>query len=735
MRPATTRRNPGSWGWRVAEPHRGAPRLAGATRVEVGTDGDKPIRAGNRAPRRAPCTFRASEVRFRYDLGVLARLLGLTALLATAVACDGAPARQLDWRVVFIGGADSTRARVLRASIREGSCTGTALYTESVRVDGSSTPMLPPVLGPGRYGFQVAAIDASCVPYAAGCVEVDLPQPEGSTVVVELAPQIGTPLCGPVLCSDGECGVDGDASVPDGGMDGGTDGGTSACPAGFADCNFDTADRCETPLDAVESCGGCWMACQLDHATAACSSGNCAIAGCDGGWRDCDSAPANGCETSLETLTDCGDCGARCELANAVEQCAGGGCTLVSCHPGYDNCDGDGSNGCERSLETATDCGSCSNTCGALNPICAIGPASVRCEPGCTADAPTLCGDVCVDLTSDAQHCSGCGARCVVPNAAASCSGSTCGIGACDPRWGNCDGGPGNGCEQSLTTRPHCGGCGATCDSSTGVLSCSTGACRVDLCLDGMENCDGVANNGCEADLSTPSHCASCDVMCTGATPLCGPSSGAAGECLAACAAPAATNCAGRCIDTTGDRANCGGCGLACALDNATAGCAASVCRVASCAPGFADCDGDDATGCEARLDGDPLHCGGCGIACPAGASADATCSGGICGSVCRPGFGDCDGSESSGCEQTLTTLEHCGGCALACSRNNATASCASGTCQIEVCTGSFDNCDGRGDNGCEADKNADRDNCGMCGNRCIGGGGRMCCGGTCGTC
>jgi hypothetical protein len=55
----------------------------------------------------------------------------------------------------------------------------------------------------------------------------------------------------------------------------------------------------------------------------------------------------NGCERSLNTLTDCGNCGVACALPNASESCSGGTCQLAGCDYGYENCDGNTLTGCE----------------------------------------------------------------------------------------------------------------------------------------------------------------------------------------------------------------------------------------------------------------------------------------------------------------------------------------------------------------------------------------------------
>jgi plastocyanin len=73
-----------------------------------------------------------------------------------------------------------------------------------------------------------------------------------------------------------------------------------------------------------------------------------------------------------------------------------------------------------------------------------------------------------------------------------------------------------------------------------------------------------------------------------------------------------------------------------------------------------------------------------------------------VCGFSCRTGFADCDGSPGDGCEVSLTSDPlHCGGCDVACNDSNGAAGCASGSCTIS-CNSGYGNCDGDASNGCE---------------------------------
>jgi len=104
--------------------------------------------------------------------------------------------------------------------------------------------------------------------------------------------------------------------------------------------------------------------------------------------------------------------------------------------------------------------------------------------------------------------------------------------------------------------------------------------------------------------------------------------------------------------------------GTPCILASAeTATCQKGTCRVVKCKPGFANCDKQDPNGCEVNTTTNPLHCGGCGLACEAGGKFAHTlyeCSSAACKFLgCLPGFADKDsdcqlsGPCTTGCEET----------------------------------------------------------------------------------
>jgi hypothetical protein len=116
------------------------------------------------------------------------------------------------------------------------------------------------------------------------------------------------------------------------------------------------------------------------------------------------------------------------------------------------------------------------------------------------------------------------------------------------------------------------------------------------------------------------------------------------------------------------------GCGLPtcspCSPPNAVARCNTNnQCDIASCEPGFNDCDFNPANGCEIQTDFDPLNCGRCGNKCATPPHGQPGCGTGSCVTrVCDPTFADCDKNFANGCETQLTTdPKRCGSCTNAC--------------------------------------------------------------------
>ncbi|MDP3278256.1 MAG: hypothetical protein Q8Q09_23920 [Deltaproteobacteria bacterium] len=165
-----------------------------------------------------------------------------------------------------------------------------------------------------------------------------------------------------------------------------------ACNAGFADCDRNAANGCEVALaGSTANCGMCGATCPArSNAASGCPAGTCTYV-CNANFGDCDGNPANGCETYLPTNTShCGACGRTClSRANASRTCSNGVCGF-SCNSGFGNCNGSSSDGCETSLGTTSNCGSCGRTCGTgyscSGGACScLAPRCLRAGCGCTS--------------------------------------------------------------------------------------------------------------------------------------------------------------------------------------------------------------------------------------------------------------------------------------------------------------------------------------------------------------
>ncbi len=374
------------------------------------------------------------------------------------------------------------------------------------------------------------------------------------------------------------------------------------CSPGFGDCDGNPANGCETNTSVSDgNCGACGVTCADVNSANTCSGGACS-ATCGTGWASCDGNAANGCETSTTTLGDCGGCGVGCDLPNASETCASGTCTLLACGAGWGDCTG--APGCETPLTTTSDCGACGASCTALNgsQACTAGTCVPSCAAGygsCDGVASNGCE---TNLSSSDAHCGACGTACADVGGTNACASGTC-TPSCAAGSGNCDGNNPNGCETSLTTSDaHCGACSAGCADVHGTSTCLGGACAA-TCDPGWGNCDLNGANGCETDTSvSDTHCGTCGTTCAD---LNGTNTCVGGTCAPSCTGGWA-DCDGltangceRSVTTLSD---CGTCNTVCSLPYASESCATGSCQVGTCDPGRANCDATASNGCERLL-------------------------------------------------------------------------------------------------------------------------------------
>ena len=326
------------------------------------------------------------------------------------------------------------------------------------------------------------------------------------------------------------------------------------CAWGFRDCNGQDDDGCEAELASDPSnCGGCGQACNFAHTDEACEDGVCTATGCESGWADCDTTSPN-CETQTNTLQDCGGCDTPCAgLDHASPTCAGGSCEVQTCVGNFGDCDQGAANGCETPLDSLSDCGGCDVPCPKAS--CAGGSCSAVVCAGDTADCDGDEIDCDANLASDLDHCGGCTTVCgftvADPNAVLACVAGEC-TAVCDPGRDDCDNDYATGCETTVDSVAQCGACGFDCDvqlAHTSATACNATSfsCEVVDCAPGFADCDGLHATGCETDLHTTENCGGCASLgenetCAGlpqvVTTACG-----AGDCVVTSCAPGFLDC------------------------------------------------------------------------------------------------------------------------------------------------------------------------------------------------
>jgi hypothetical protein len=94
-----------------------------------------------------------------------------------------------------------------------------------------------------------------------------------------------------------------------------------------------------------------------------CAGPACELA-CDPGYASCDHDPRNGCETLLGTVDNCARCGDRCSADHAQGVCVTRRCELQSCAPNFADCNQSAEDGCEVDLRVdPKHCGTCGHAC------------------------------------------------------------------------------------------------------------------------------------------------------------------------------------------------------------------------------------------------------------------------------------------------------------------------------------------------------------------------------------
>ncbi|MBN2718767.1 MAG: fibro-slime domain-containing protein [Deltaproteobacteria bacterium] len=233
--------------------------------------------------------------------------------------------------------------------------------------------------------------------------------------------------------------------------------------------------------------------------------------------------------------------------------------------------------------------------------------------------------------------------------------------------------------NENDTTKPSAGGSDSTNTGSDNDSS-STGASDSDTNTDNLNGSDSSSSgaSGTDSDGTDPDDtgvdCATCDSDET-----------------------CCQNDVGYqyCVNVQTSPRNCGGCGAACAVVNATAGCDAGKCVLAACQNYYYDQNGDLSDGCEhfCQPTVDPEDNGDkCdGLATSVDPANDNY----------TPVDNDCDFSFDEDVD-FLNDEKNCGYCGHLCLFNHGSSSCSDGQCVLGACDERWWNLNGSDSDGCE---------------------------------
>lgn len=117
---------------------------------------------------------------------------------------------------------------------------------------------------------------------------------------------------------------------------------------------------------------------------------------CDPGEVACGSL----CADLLSDPSNCGQCGRTCVIPHASAACEAGECALAGCDPGYSDCDDDIASGCENPID-CQEGQTCSTVCGSEGTVDCSNVCAAAGEPVCTPPVETCnvmdddCNDTC----------------------------------------------------------------------------------------------------------------------------------------------------------------------------------------------------------------------------------------------------------------------------------------------------------------------------------------------------
>jgi len=349
-----------------------------------------------------------------------------------AATCDGQTCGGAcpDGEQLCAGACISTSQKCMnQCAVGTHDCNGQCLANTSVNSCGSRCDPCPvpangaPTCNGTACNFTCGGgfrrCGAACIPASGCCVDADC------TTVMN-----GTVSCSANHLCNFSCGTGYHACN-----------GRCALNTSTASCGT-SCSACAPPQGGVATCDGtmCGASCPTGQKLCnnVCIDGGAACMGtCPTGTHDC-----GGLCSSDTSVNSCGTSCAACPaVANTTSTCVGGACGF-QCSPGYKLCNG----ACIASSLCCNDADCSGGAC----------MAGLCCPAG-----QLNCGGACVDPTTNASHCGGCGKAC-----AGRCSLGLC----CGANQNACAG----ACYNTNSDATHCG---PSCKQCALNLLCLNGSC------------------------------------------------------------------------------------------------------------------------------------------------------------------------------------------------------------------------------------------------------------------
>jgi hypothetical protein len=298
----------------------------------------------------------------------------------------------------------------------------------------------------------------SCINVTSCCTSADCTTPPGPAACYNAGvcsgaggscsytQKAGSQICGSTCCNaiNGTC----NASC------------MLSCTSGFADCDADPSNGCETNLAASgqKLCGSLCISTSSCCTTADCNSPPAPSICYQSG-----TCPSAGSTCSYPLKSGSRVCGGTC--CNAVNGTCNVDCTLA-CTSGFADCNGNPSDGCEINLAVAGQ-KVCMGSCIPVASCCTGSDCTSPPSPAACYNSPGTCsgiGGSCSYSTKPGAQI--CGSSCCVASNG-TCDGS-CGL-TCTAGYASCDAQTANGCE-----------CASAATAAQGTVGgCCGGACQV----------------------------------------------------------------------------------------------------------------------------------------------------------------------------------------------------------------------------------------------------------------